>query len=174
MKQFSTIDILHSDNFYHLIVTPPFISSTYIITINTTTGQPLYSGHPLIDIFDSHSLAFNTILQNYHILERIETKGIIGIAKDDDNNIFLGLVEQTEPYGTLPGGHFIQKVTKVKFVNIVKNDNVKNNKENDNNEVKKKNVFEQFKLRGYHMFCETYDITRPYPSKMKEKYLEKL
>jgi len=60
----------------------------------------------------------------------------------------------------LPGGHWINTVMEPRWVRIELSYLTTQNKE----EVKNVDIMREFPIEGLHYYCETFDITRPYPS----------
>lgn len=144
-----SVDILIGTSiFHHIIITPSESSSTYVVTINSFTGRPFYSGIPLVDIFPDHSFAVHQVEEHYETTARYTGENIIGIAKDS-NVLAIGLIDGAEVTGWMPGGSLVKTVRHIKYITLPQN---------------AKTSFEQYQLANNHLFCEGYDITRPFPS----------
>lgn len=141
--------------FVHLLIKPSSDPETYVVTVDSTTGNPMFVGIPMDDIFPDYGLAISYITEKFESKLRLKGEGLIGMAQAD-NQVFIAIIDKSETSGVLPGGHTIKVVKHVTFYSI----NTSNNKQ-------AKNPFEDFQLNDNHYFCETYDLTRLYPSKFK-------
>lgn len=148
--------ILSNDIFHYLIVTPHKCESTYVITINTFTGRPFYSGAPLIDIFPEHSFAVDEVLRRCkRKCKRYSGCGVIGIAKTSTDFV-VGVIEKARKAGVIMGKHTVWCIEKVKHVSLY---------------GKSETKFDSFQLNGNHLFCETFDLTQPTLMVNREKDL---
>ena len=144
-----SVDILISSSIYnHIVVTPSSSETSYVITINSVTGRPFFSGIPMVDMFPNHTLAVHQVNENYPLVAHFSGENIIGIAKDNNISV-IGLVDNAEVTGWMPGGSLVKTVRHITYVTIPYNS---------------KTNFEEFQLDNNHIFCESYDITRSFPS----------
>lgn len=146
-----------STPFVHLVVTPFTETVTYVFTVDLFTGSLLFSSTPYVDIFKSHRQACSFIVSKYNKpsfrMQEWQGKGLIGITIDNQN-LVIGLVEGARKCGSLPNGSVIKQITSTNFVTIPLKSGSGNSK----------TVVNNFPIDKMHFFCETMDLTRPYPS----------
>lgn len=144
-----SVDILISSTIYnHIVITPSASETSYIITVNSSTGRPFFSGVPMVDMFPNHTLAVHQVLEKYKPIAHHTGENIIGIAKDNNTTV-IGLIDNAEVTGWMPGGSLVKTVRHITYVTIPYNTRTN---------------FEDFQLDNNHIFCESYDITRIFPS----------
>ena len=144
-----TVDVLYNSSpFNHIVITPTMSHTTYVVTVNEYSGRPFFTGIPLVDVFPDHKMALQQISDKYKPSVRHSAVGLIGMAKDL-NSVAIGLIDDVDFTGYMPGGHLVKTVRSVKYVTIP----------NDS-----KTSFSQFQLNNNHFFCDDYDITRLFPS----------
>ncbi|OHT13081.1 hypothetical protein TRFO_03518 [Tritrichomonas foetus] len=147
----TTVDALYSSNgFWYIVVSPSSTKETYIITVDTTTGNPLYTGIPFIDIFPDHSMALKA-LTDIGAQVKIHGDGLIGLATTE-NSSTIGIVDYSKVTAHVPPRHKIRTVRHTSFIHIPLRGN-----------NSKSSIFEDFQINENHFFCDTYDLTRLYP-----------
>jgi len=152
MERTTLVEVYTSKHGYsHIIVSPSICPSSYVVTIDPS-GSPMYSGIQMIDIFPEHSLAAMFIREGYGSELIYRSKGLIGLARNENQTV-LCLLDSYDVTGTLPGGHILRTIRQAKFLYIPSGKNISN--------------YEQFQLVDNHFFCESYDMTRPFPSNKK-------
>ena len=145
----TTLDVLRAASGHTLIVvTPAFSKDTFVVTCDGEHGTPFYSGIPLVDIFPEHRTALNAVQECWDITERHRGQALLGIARDDAGGAFLGIIQESNVSGFLPGDHLVHTVTGVRYLPL---------------NGAKKCVFEEFQMDGNHYFCDDYDLTRTFP-----------
>lgn len=138
--------------FIHLLINPATSTDVFVVTIDSTTGNPMFVGIKNLDIFETHDLAIKFITDKFESQLKFKGEALIGMAQVD--NVYnIAIIDKTEQTGFLPGGHVIKTIRHVMFMTI-----------NTLNSKQTKNPFEEFQLCDNHYFCETYDISRLYPS----------
>lgn len=150
-----SVGVFSSPNgFWHLVISP-HNQNAYIISIDPETGTPFFSGLNNIDLFSNYQDA--TVYLQKKFLSEFRYHGIalIGLTKYENITI-IALIDQIEEVGTLPGGHSIKKVKHVNFINIQHHITT-----TDNNI---KTPFEDFQINDNHFYCESFDLSRPFPS----------
>ena len=151
----SSCDVFTSPaGFYYLVVSPACSESTYIVTVDTTSGNPFYTGVPFVDVFPDRSMAFKTLTEA-GAAKAFSGGCLIGLRQSDKLTT-IAIVTKAEVTGELPGGHKIYTVRDTAFVNIaLPGCTVKNS------------LVEEFQLNNNHFYCESYDATRLFPNDSK-------
>lgn len=146
-----------STAFVHIVITPSTESVTYIFTVDLFTGCLLFSSTPYVDIFKSHRQACTFIVQKYNKptfhMQEWQGKALIGITIENQY-LVIGLIEGARKCATLPNGSLIKQVNSTNFITIPLKSSHSQQKPN----------FSSFPINKMHFYCETMDITRPYPS----------
>lgn len=136
---------------YYLVISPCACQSTYVITIDTSTGNPLYTGIPFVDLFTDHAIAAKYVTDlgakiAYH------AEGLIGLATAE-NCATIAIVDGTQVTGHIGEHHKVRTIRSVKYITIPLYGSQNT-----------KSVFSDFQLLDNHFYCESYDITRLFPS----------
>ena len=140
--------------FWYIVVTPSNDSYSYIITVDTVTGNPFFTGIPYIDIFTDHGIAVKSLTDTGAEL-RYQGEGLIGLVVVN-NAATIGLVTKTEVTAKLPYNnkyHKLKTFTETILIHIPLRGN-----------TTKTSPFEDFHINHKHYFCETYDLTHLFPS----------
>ena len=138
--------------YYHLVITPAGSMETYVVTIDTSTGTPFYSGISNLDLFPDYPLAIDYLKNKFKSESKLSGDGLIGIAQYENLSTVI-IVDKSEIKAELPNGHFIRLIRHTTFLNIPIGPN-----------SNKKSSFEEFQLDNNHYFCDTYDLSRLFPS----------
>ena len=151
MGHTTIVDALYSNSgFWYIVVTPALCDSTYIVTVDTTTGNPFFTGIPFVDIFPDHSMALKKLIE-IGAQQKHHGDGFIGLAQTDTSSTFA-IVDRSAVTARFPDNHKIRTIKHATFVNIpIKGSNTRSS------------TFEEFQLNENHFFCDTYDLTRLYP-----------
>ena len=113
-----TVDVLYNSSpFNHIVITPTMSHTTYVVTVNEYSGRPFFTGIPLVDVFPDHKMALQQISDKYKPSVRHSAVGLIGMAKDL-NSVAIGLIDDVDVTGYMPGGHLVKTVRSVKYVTI--------------------------------------------------------
>lgn len=141
--------------FWHLVVSPCSSTYTYVITIDATTGTPLYAGIPSIDMFNDHSFAVEYVTANFNSQSMFKGEGIVGMTIQHKLATII-VVDGSTVAGYLPTGDLIRTIDHTKCIQIPLG-----------GKKPEKNPVMEFQLSKNHYFCDTYDLTRPFPSEYK-------
>ncbi|KAK8964395.1 putative phosphoinositide phosphatase SAC9 [Platanthera guangdongensis] len=139
-------------------------NDTQVITIDPTTGSLGYLGNRGHDLFNSEEEALNYITDRSKILCKNTTyaKALLGYAALGSFGFLLVATRLTRTIPLLPGGGRVYTVTESKWIKIQLQDPHAQGK----GELKNIQELVELDIDGKHYFCETRDITRPFPSAM--------
>lgn len=154
----STVDVLYSQNgFWYLVVSPSNDNITYIVTIDTATGNPLFTGIPYIDLQVDHSIAVQNLIDAGAEV-KVHGYGLIGMISAE-KSITIGVIDQAEISGTLPNGHIVKVIKHAEYIFIpLRGCQLKSS------------PVEEFQINNFHYFCDTYDLTHLFPSNERKIY----
>lgn len=153
--QNTQVHILRSaELFWHIIVTPSTEGVTYVFTIDTSTGQFIYSGVPGLDVFSQHRHAVQYIRKKFKAESFKTGKALIG-ATIEQGYIYIPIVTADKAVATLPNNHTVFEISATEIIKIPIQKSQKGQS--------RLNDFQDL-IKDRHFYCETYDLTRPYPS----------
>lgn len=139
-------------------------NDTQVISIDPTTGSLGYLGNLGNDLFNSEEEALNYITDGSKILCKSTTyaKALLGYAALGSFGFLLVATRLTRTIPLLPGGGCVYTVTESKWIKI----QLQNPYPQGKGELKNIQELAELDIDGKHYFCETRDITRPFPSAM--------
>ncbi|CAK7322473.1 unnamed protein product [Dovyalis caffra] len=139
-------------------------TDTQVIYIDPTTGLLRFSGKLGFDVFKSEEEALNYVTNGSRWLCRSTTyaKAILGYAALGSFGLLLVATKLTTSIPNLPGGGCVDTVTESQWIKI----SLQNPQQQGKGEVKSVQELTELDIDGKHYFCETRDITRPFPSRM--------
>ncbi|XP_057992420.1 probable phosphoinositide phosphatase SAC9 isoform X2 [Hevea brasiliensis] len=139
-------------------------TDTQVIYIDPTTGALCYSGKLGFDIFKSEDEALDYITNGSRWLCRSTTyaRAILGYAALGSFGLLLVATKLTASIPNLPGGGCVYTVTESQWIKI----SLQNPQQQGKGEIKNIQDLTELDIDGKHYFCETRDITRPFPSHM--------
>ena len=147
------VDALHSQSgYWYLIVSPPTSPTTFVITVDCSTGNPIFTGIPLVDIFPDHSIALKDVVERGAVV-KVHGEGLIGIAATD-NAYAIGIIDKTEVTARIPPDHTIKTIRHCTFIQIPIRKG-----------APKSSVYEDFQMADNHFICDSYDLTNLFPVK---------
>lgn len=145
------VDALYTKNgYWYIVVSPSSVDSTFIITVDCTTGNPLYTGVPFLDIFPDHEMAIESLTE-IGAVQKVHGEGLIGIVSNETTST-IAIIDKTYISATIPPNHEVKTIRHTTFINIPLRQN-----------VPKSSIYEDFQLNYNHFFCDTYDLTNLYP-----------
>lgn len=149
------VDALRSRfGFWYLVVSPLNDKYTYLITIDTVTGNPFYSGIPDIDIFENHEAAMEH-LRNEDAEIKVHGEGLVGLMTSN-NSSTIAIIDETSITGSLPNIHLVKTIKHTTFIYIpLRGSGLTTS------------PYEEFQINNNHYFCDTYDLTNLYPNENK-------
>lgn len=138
-------------------------SDTQVIYVDPTTGTLRYGGKLGIDVFNSESEALNYVTDGSSWLCRGKTyaRAILGYAALGSFALLLVATKLTASIPDLPGGGCIYTVAESQWIKI----SLQYPQSQGKGEVRNIQELTDLDIDGKHYFCETRDITRPFPSR---------
>lgn len=139
-------------------------TDTQVIYVDPTTGALLYNGKQGVDVFKSEKEALDYITYGSRWLCKSITyaRAILGYAALGNFGLLLVATKVTASIPNLPGGGCVYTVTESQWIKI----SLQNPQPQGKGEVKNVQELTELDIDGKHYFCETRDITRPFPSCM--------
>ncbi|KAB5530058.1 hypothetical protein DKX38_020139 [Salix brachista] len=139
-------------------------TDTQVIYVDPTTGLLRFSGKLGFDVFKSEEEALNYITNGSRWLCKSTTnaKAILGYAALGSFGLLLVATKLTASILDMPGGGSVYTVTESQWIKI----SLQNPQQQGKGEVKSVLELTDLDIDGKHYFCETRDITRPFPSRM--------
>ena len=142
-------------NLCHVIVKREKDAFCTVFSVFGGTGAPFASPVPFCGVFPTVPEAVESLRTSFSSKVILEGEHLIGIVQYQDSYV-VGFVTESEVCAMLPGEHAVRVIKEAKFATISMDSVTIGNDE-----------FEQFDIAEYHYFCETYDVSRPYPSQEK-------
>lgn len=135
---------------------------TQVIYVDPTTGALRYNAKAGFDIFRSENEALDYITNGSRWLCKSTTyaRAILGYAALGSFGLLLVATKLTASVPNLPGGGCVYTVTESQWIKI----SLQNPQPQGKGEVKNVQELTDLDIDGKHYFCETRDITRPFPS----------
>lgn len=139
-------------------------TDTQVIYIDPTTGALCYNGKLGVDVFKSENEALDYITNGSQWLCKSITyaRAILGYAALGNFGLLLVATKLTSSILNLPGGGCVYTVTESQWIKI----SLQNPQPQGKGELKNVQELTELDVDGKHYFCETRDITRPFPSHM--------
>lgn len=135
---------------------------TQIITIDPTTGILQYQGRYGLDLFSTERDAIEYLLKaNSRVRNSLHANAIIGYAALGCVGLLLVATKLKVSVPALPCGDAVYTIVESQCVRIP----LRNPQYQAKSEAKNAAELAEIQLDGLHYFCETRDITRPFPSK---------
>ncbi|XP_027345477.1 probable phosphoinositide phosphatase SAC9 [Abrus precatorius] len=154
---------LDSDEVY-IIASLCTRTDTQVIYVDPTTGALRYEAKLGFDLFKSQkeALDFITNGSRFGCKSRTYARAILGYAAFGNLALLLVATRLTPSVPNLPGGGCIYTVAESQWVKI----SLQNALVQGKGEVKNVQELTELDIDGKHYFCETRDITRPFPSRL--------
>ncbi|KAG1680617.1 hypothetical protein FOA52_015066 [Chlamydomonas sp. UWO 241] len=139
-----------------------------LVSINTSGGELVYTDTENLDAFGSEADALGALEQRHGPVELLGVgEALLGYVVIGATGLAL-VAEKTRPGGHLPGGHSVRCVTAAGWHRLVLRGPGASQREPDDGarEEAARNVerLTTFPIDGAHFYCETFDVTRPFPS----------
>lgn len=134
---------------------------TQVIYVDPTTGALRYFAKVGFDVFKSENEALEYIT-NGSRYRRTYARAILGYAALGSFGLLLVATKLTASIPNLPGGGCIYTVVESQWIKI----SLQNPQNQGKGEMKNVQELTDLDIDGKHYFCETRDITRPFPSHM--------
>ncbi|KAI3511442.1 hypothetical protein L1887_18595 [Cichorium endivia] len=151
----------------YIIVSLSSRTDTQVIYIDPTTGSLHHDQKLGHDVFDSQEEALNHITNGskFVIKNTIRAKAILGYTVLGSFGLLLLATKLTASIPYLPGGGCVYTITESKWIKI----SLQNPQPQGKGEVKNIQELTELEIDGKHYFCESRDITRPFPSRVSVK-----
>jgi len=148
----------------YIITSLSTTTDTQVIYIDPTTGSLCYHGKPGYDLFDSEEEALSYITDGSRILRKSTTyaRALLGYAALGSYGLLLVATKLSATVKDLPGGGCVYTVTESQWIKV----QLQNPQPQGKGELKIIQELAELDIDGKHYFCETRDITRPFPSRM--------
>lgn len=139
--------------FCHVIVSLSKLNNTYVVAIEENNKAPLFIGVTHVDIFDNHISAKEYVMKKFSSRSVALGLGLVGYTCVDKRGLIC-IVKSCKNVAKF-NGHDVNLIKEIEYIDV--SSNVK--------EKTEKIRVEKFELVDYHYYSETYDLTRPFPSK---------
>ncbi|XP_040376150.1 probable phosphoinositide phosphatase SAC9 [Oryza brachyantha] len=148
----------------YIVISLSTRKDTQVIYVDPTTGYLHYLGRHGEDLFDSEAAALNYITDGSRILCKSTTysKAVLGYAVLGSYALLLVATQLSATVPNLPAGGCIYTVAESQWIKI----QLQNPQAQGNGELKNIKELAELDIDGKYYFCETRDITRPFPSRM--------
>lgn len=147
---------------FYIISTLSTGRDTQVIAVDPTTGALGFSGRRGIDVFQAEVDALQYLTCNSRWLPKstLHGKAILGYAALGSLGLLLIATKLRMSIADLPGGDSVYTVAESKWVKIP----LRNPQPSLKAEAKNATDLTDIVIDKVHFFCETRDITRPFPS----------
>ncbi|XP_011091527.1 probable phosphoinositide phosphatase SAC9 isoform X2 [Sesamum indicum] len=164
LRDTSVVVVTLDSSEVYIIISLSTRTDTQVIYIDPTTGALRYTAKQGYDVFRTQNEALDYITNGSKLLCKSVThaRALLGYAALGSFALLLVATRLTASIPNLPGGGCVYTVTESQWIKIsLQNPQVQSKTEN-------KNIQEltELDIDGKHYFCETRDITRPFPSRM--------
>ncbi|KAL3844314.1 hypothetical protein ACJIZ3_001717 [Penstemon smallii] len=138
-------------------------ADTQVIYIDPTTGALRYSAKHGYDVFKTQNEALDYITNGSKWLCKSVThaRAILGYAALGSYAVLLVATRLIASIPNLPGGGCVYTVTESQWIKV----SLQNPQPQSKTENKNIQELTDLDIDGKHYFCETRDITRPFPSR---------
>lgn len=156
--------MLESSEVY-IIISLSTRNDTQVIYVDPTTGSLCYTGKLGYDLFTSEEEALNFVTDGSRWLCKSTTyaRAILGYSALGNLGLLLVATKLNATIPNLPGGGCVYTVTESQWIKI----QLQNPQPQGKGELKNIQELIELDIDGKHYFCETRDITRPFPSCMQ-------
>ncbi|KAJ4723770.1 Phosphoinositide phosphatase [Melia azedarach] len=139
-------------------------TDTQVIYVDPTTGALRYHGKSGYDVFRSENEALEYLTNGSRWLckSTVYARAILGYAALGSFGLLLVATRLTASIPNLPGGGTVYTVAESQWIKIP----LQNPQSQGKGEVKNVLELTDLEIDGKHYFCETRDVTRPFPSGM--------
>ncbi|KAG9135943.1 hypothetical protein Leryth_025787 [Lithospermum erythrorhizon] len=139
-------------------------SDTQVIYIDPTTGELRYSDKLGYDVYKSQKEALDSVTNGSKWLCKnvVYAKAILGYAALGGFGLLLVATKLSASIPILPGGGCVYTVTESQWIRV----SLQFPRSQGKGEIKNIQELTELDIDGKHFFCETRDITRPFPSHM--------
>ncbi|KAJ5070607.1 phosphoinositide phosphatase sac9-related [Anaeramoeba ignava] len=160
-RKTSHLIIQSKANQYFIISSLSTRKDTQIISIDPIVGSLHYSARQGVDLFQSEESAVNYLVNHLKVEVQTTTKAqaLIGYHIVEGFSLII-LAIKTSPINFY-GGHIIYTITKSACIKIP----LRYFQEGVQMKKDLSNILSEYPIDGLHYYCESMDLTRPFPSK---------
>ncbi|KAK4800521.1 hypothetical protein SAY86_021008 [Trapa natans] len=163
LRKTSVIVVTVASEESYIVVSLSTRTDTQVIYVDPTTGSLCFNGKPGFDLFKSEKHAMQFVTGGSHWqCKKVTGRAILGYAALGSFGLLLIATKLTPSIAELPGGGCVYTVTESQWVKIP----LKNSQPQGKGEAKNVLELTELDIDGKHYFCETRDITRPFPSRI--------
>lgn len=159
----SAIAFVKTANRHCLIISLSTREDSLVVKLNGNSGRPHHTGQRGDDVFDSEEEAVEHLRGTSNDLEITRGVALLGYVAVGNRGLVL-LATRTRVCVTLPGDHDVKLVVGSKWLEFRLEGASVAGSALSKAEMDKLMLLREFTLDNAHYFCETLDITRPYPS----------
>ncbi|XP_020520412.1 probable phosphoinositide phosphatase SAC9 isoform X2 [Amborella trichopoda] len=167
-RETSVVVVVLETSEVYIIVSLSTRIDTQVIYVDPTTGALCYIGKLGYDLFISEDEALKYVTDGSRWLCKSTTyaKAILGYLALGSFGLLLVATKLNAGIPNLPGGGCVYTVTESQWIKI----QLQNPQPQGKGELKNIQDLAEIDIDGKHYFCETRDITRPFPSSMPVLY----
>ncbi|KAI3468569.1 hypothetical protein Pfo_025232 [Paulownia fortunei] len=164
LRDTSVVVVTLDSSEVYIIVSLSTRTDTQVIYIDPTTGALRYTAKQGYDVFKSQNEALDCITNGSRWLCKSIThaRAILGYAALGSFAVLLVATRLNASIPNLPGGGCVYSVTESQWIKV----SLQNPQPQSKTEIKNIQELTELDIDGKHYFCETRDITRPFPSRM--------
>lgn len=139
-------------------------ADSQVIYVDPTTGALCHDANPGFDVFKSQDEALDYITNGSKWLCKSVTyaRALLGYAALGSFSLLLVATKLAATIPCLPGGGCVYTVTESQWIKI----SLQNPQPQGKGEIKNIQELTDLDIDGKYYFCETRDLTRPFPSRM--------
>lgn len=139
-------------------------TDTQVVYVDPSTGELCYIAKQGYDVFKSQNEALDYITNGskWSCKSITNAQALLGYAALGSFGLVLVATRLTASIPNLPGGGCVYSVTESQWIKI----SLQNPQPQSKTEIKNIQELTEVDIDGKHYFCETRDITRPFPSHM--------
>ncbi|XP_057802025.1 probable phosphoinositide phosphatase SAC9 isoform X2 [Salvia miltiorrhiza] len=164
LRDTSVVVVTLDSSEVYIIVSLSTRTDTQVIYVDPTTGELCYTAKQGYDVFKSQNEALDCITNGskWPCKSITHARALLGYAALGSFGLLLVATRLTASIPNLPGGGCVYSVTETQWIKI----SLQNPQAQSKTEIKNIQELTELDIDGKHYFCETRDITRPFPSRM--------
>ncbi|XP_042001657.1 probable phosphoinositide phosphatase SAC9 isoform X2 [Salvia splendens] len=164
LRDTSVVVVTLDSSEVYIIVSLSTRTDTQVIYVDPTTGELCYTSKQGYDVFKSQNEALECITNGskWPCKSITHARALLGYAALGSFGLLLVATRLTASIPNLPGGGCVYSVTETQWIKI----SLQNPQPQSKTEMKNIQELTELDIDGKHYFCETRDITRPFPSRM--------
>ncbi|KAI3820125.1 hypothetical protein L1987_13983 [Smallanthus sonchifolius] len=162
LRATSVVVLTLDTNEVYIVASLSSRNDTQVIYIDPTTGYLRHERKLGYDVFNSQDEALNYITNGSRSLWKsiIYAKAILGYAVLGSSGLLLVATKLTPSIPNFPGDGCVYTVSESQWIKVV----LQNPQPQGKGEIKNIQELAELDIDGKHYFCETRDITHPFPS----------